>query len=108
MAAQLFQGALSICSFIHGKSLCRQSRAKKASDRRLVIDDKNTRRGGDRGHAALPSDAGSSGGTLNVIVKIAPRRSWRFPAVIGPPIASTKPLLMASPRPVPAGFRSVA
>src|SRR5665213_2439071 len=76
-----------------------QAHAQQLADRRFVIDDQNPEGGGV--HAAVSSRVDSAG-TGSRIVNTAPGRSLRFPANIVPCMASTKPLAIARPRPVPA------
>src|SRR3954454_13519311 len=80
-------------------ALGRKAHFQKLADGRLVIDDQNLRWRG--GHAAV-SNFCISAGMGSLIVNTARVRSVRFPAMIVPCIASTKPREIANPSPVPA------
>src|SRR5689334_4832942 len=82
--------------------ICCQAGSQKAADCRLVVDNENFQRSGVADHAAISVVAARSAATGKLIVNTAPDRSARLPATIMPPMASTKPRQIASPRPVPA------
>ena len=69
------------------EALCAERGAQELADRRLVIDHQDAH--GGRAHAA--ASIGLAAARACVIVNTAPERSVRLPAVMVPPIASTKP-----------------
>src|SRR5579872_5245155 len=108
MALELVECRSSVFSFQYLKSLGRQARAQKTANGGFVIDHKNVLQCGAGIHATFSRSTVSPAGTGKLMVKMAPLRSVRLPATIEPPIASTNPRQIASPRPVPAVFRSAA
>src|SRR3984893_17797088 len=86
-------------------ALAFQARAKKANDRRLIVDDENAQLSCPRRHGSVPG-GGAVPDAGRVIVRTAPSRAARFAAVSLPPMASTKPRQIARPSPVPARWRS--
>src|SRR5262249_8338211 len=107
VAPHRLQSRIAILDLDDLVALGRQAGAKETPDRRLVVYHQHAQRG-TRGHQSptVLITAASCRGTGSVTVKTAPGRSSRLPASMRPPIASTKPRQMASPRPVLARRRS--
>src|SRR6185437_13579156 len=95
------EGSAAVLGLADQIALGSQACPKKAADCGFVIDDEHIERGGFADHAAISRMGLRSAGSGKAIVKTAPARSRRLPAVIVPLMASTNPLQMARPRPVP-------
>ena len=86
--AQQLERGLAVRRFEDLIAVRAQAHAQQFADRRLVIDDQDTERGG--AHAAASRRCNWSG-IGSVMVNTAPLRSGRLAAVIVPCMASTKP-----------------